>query len=318
VPERFTVGVIGAGQIAQGFDEPGDPRVLSMANAISSSGDFALGGFYDIDPARAAAAETKWSCSASPRDRGQWLAMGWDVIYIATPDARHGPDLGDALACRPRAVLVEKPIALDDRAGRELLEVAARDRIPLLVNYPRRWHTGVRRVTDMISGKEIGAPLAMSLVCSGGIAHNGVHLLDLFRTWWGGAWAVRLIGGRSGSMVLRLESDIASVDVHLTDMPTSPYYLFEMRVYCERARVEVSGRPESLTIALARPDPVYPSFRTCPEGQRFEMEGEPLLPRALERLSRLIGDAEAAAAQLAIERESHDFIAAVLKAASSE
>ena len=165
MPERFRVGVMGAGQIAQGFDQPGDARVLSMANAVRSSADFDLGGFFDIDPARSAAAEVKWSCAASPRDRATWLAVPWDVIYIATPDACHASDLRDALACRPRGLLVEKPVALDDREGRELLDVAMRERIPVLVNYPRRWHTGVRRVTEMIAREELGLRRLRSRSC---------------------------------------------------------------------------------------------------------------------------------------------------------
>lgn len=318
MPERFRVGVMGAGQIAQGFDQPGDARVLSMANAVRSSADFDLGGFFDIDPTRAAAAEVKWSCAASPRDRAAWLAIPWDVIYVATPDACHALDLRDALARRPRGVLVEKPVALDDREGRELLDVAVRERIPVLVNYPRRWHTGIRRVTEMIARDELGPPLALSLACSGGIAHNGVHLLDLFRTWWGGAWNVRRIGARGNAFALQFEDGAGSVDVHLTDMPASNYYLFEMRVYGTRGRVEVAGRPETLSIAMARPDPLYPSFITCPEVLRFDMEGEPLLSRALDALSGLLRDARAAADQLAIERETHNFIGAVLKVAASE
>ena len=107
------------------------------------------------------------------------------------------------------------------------------------------------------------------------------------------------------------------MDVHLTDMPASNYYLFEMRVYCTRGRVEVAGRPETLSIAMARPDPLYPSFITCPEEVRFDMDGEPLLPRALEALSGLIRDARATADQLALERETHDFVGAVLKVAAS-
>ncbi|MHB8621519.1 MAG: hypothetical protein ACYDAG_18485, partial [Chloroflexota bacterium] len=93
---------MGAGAIAQGFDNPTSPHVLSLAHAVSLSPEFELGGFYDIDSMRSQEAEKKWACPATPRDRQRWLNRGWDVICIATPDQRHAADLADALSVKPR------------------------------------------------------------------------------------------------------------------------------------------------------------------------------------------------------------------------
>ena len=65
VSDRLVVGILGAGRMAQGFDDPGSPQVLSLAHAVQASRPFRLGGFFDRRPERAEAAEHRWGCLPS-------------------------------------------------------------------------------------------------------------------------------------------------------------------------------------------------------------------------------------------------------------
>src|SRR5262252_5059042 len=63
--DRLVVGILGAGRMAQGFDDPHSPHVLSLAHAVHVSPGFRLGGFFDRRPERAELAERRWGCPQS-------------------------------------------------------------------------------------------------------------------------------------------------------------------------------------------------------------------------------------------------------------
>ena len=182
--DRLVVGILGAGRMAQGFDDPGSPHVLSLAHAVQASRGFSLGGFFDQRPERAEAAERRWSCPPSPRARAAWLSQPWDVVLIATPDTA------------------------------SFVNVAA-DR----------------------------------------------------------------------------------------------YYVWEMHVWCERGKIELSRSPEVLELSGLDGHPLYSSFQVLTPRERFQMEREPVLVRLLETLADAIADPDAARTLLRREIDSQAFSA---------
>jgi predicted dehydrogenase len=301
------VGIMGAGQMAQGFDKPADAHVLSLAHAVCASSSLRLGGFYDRSAERAKAAEAKWGCPETPRDRSEWLRQPWDIVCIATPDERHAEDLHDVLGCRPKAILVEKPLATDAAEGGRLLKQATQAGIPVLVNFPRRFHSGVSAVSRLIEDGRLGAPIAGTFVYSGAASHSASHMLDLFHTWWGGGWTAELKGRHGNTALIELSRGADKVAATFIGMPASAYYVWEMRVYCASGKVELSNSPETLTVDLVAPHPLYPSFNVLTQKHAFPMEDEPLLGRTFASLCAVALEPGQARRQLAREAESQDF-----------
>jgi predicted dehydrogenase len=312
--DRWRVGILGAGMMAQGFDEPGAPRILSMAHAFHRSANFTVGGFFDRVTDRAAGAEARWGCGPSPRDRVGWLDAGWDVVYIATPDEAHSTDLADVLERRPRAILIEKPVAIEPDDAERLLSRARQVGVPVMVNYPRRHHTAVRRVGTAVAAGRFARPDALVLVASGSPAHNLPHATDLFHTIWGGDWAVERGGGSDGGACLRCQRGDAAFPLLVYTRPDGDY-LWEMHVYTPDGKFELSGSPEVLTMSTTRPHPEFPSYRVLTPEFTGGMEDEPLLPRTVEALRSLISERAAAEAS---ERElaSQRFTSSVLRCLS--
>ena len=275
--DPLVVGIMGAGRMAQGYDSPGDANILSHAHAIQDHPRLRLGGFYDCDEARAAMAEDRWSVPSTPRDRSAWLDQPWDVVCIATPDDQHAQDLSDVLDRQPRAVVVEKPLATDPDQAEHLLERARDESVAVLVDFPRRYHTGVAAVGALISGGRLGSPLAGSFVFSGTPAHSAVHMLDLFHTWWGDGWRPRLIGSGSSSAMIELGRDGQKVSINVTSLPSDHHYLWEMHIFCERGKITLMSSPEVLSVDLTGKHPVYAAVDVLAPQLRFEMESEPLL-----------------------------------------
>ena len=308
---RWRTGIMGAGMIAQGFDKPGDKRVLSMAHAFIQVPNFKLGGFYDQDPCRAEEAEQKWDCPTTPRSRDKWLNSGWDVIYIATPDECHGNDFRDALAHHPRAILIEKPLATNSAEGVTLLEEAYRLGVIVIVDYPRRWHSATSKVAEFIRAGKVGIPVSAVFTVSGGVIHNLSHALDLFLAWWGDGWQVSL-NSRHGSVTcLTFSRGEVSFEAIVIDQTAQLYYVFEMHIYCSQGKVELSYSPEIVELFYLKPHPAYPAYRVLTPFFRMGMEEEPLLCHTLEALAAAMANPVQAEDPYRREIESQMFMAEV-------
>jgi predicted dehydrogenase len=309
----YVVGIMGAGRIAQGFDKPGDSHVLTIAHAVTSSSAFRLGGFYDLDSEKSEAAERKWGSPQSPRDRVRWLNQPWDVVCIATPDEQHVADIRDVLPRKPKALMVEKPLAIERDDAINLLREANRLGVPVLVDFPRRWHSGVAAVSEQIVQGSLGKPLAATFVYSGEAIHSAVHLLDLFHMWWGGGWNVELESCRSNIVHVTFARMSEVVAASFVKVPAISYYVLEMHIYCERGKIELSRSPEMLEVSELGPHPLYPSFQVLTPLKSFHMEAEPLLVRLMEKLAGMIEDPVMARTQAMREMDSQVFSSQVLR-----
>jgi Oxidoreductase family, NAD-binding Rossmann fold len=311
--DRLLVGILGAGRMAQGFDDPHSPHVLSLAHAVQASRGFRLGGFFDQRPERAEAAERRWSCPPSPRARAEWLSQPWDVVLIATPDAEHGADLRDVLARKPKGIVVEKPVATDGAEGLRLLEEAERLGVPVLVDFPRRWHSGVAAAARHIAAGRLGMPIAAALTYSGDGAHSAVHMLDLFHTWWGPGWTPTLVSRAGDVALVTLRHGHDALTASFVNVPADCYYVWEMHVWCERGKIELSRSPEVLEVSGLDGHPLYSSFQVLTPRECFPMEHEPVLVRLMDTLAGAIADPDAARALLRREMDSQAFSAEVLR-----
>ena len=310
---EWRVGIMGAGMIAQGFDRPGDNRVLSMAHAFTRIPDFKLGGFYDQNARQAEEAEQKWGCPATPRLRTEWLNSGWDVIYIATPDECHANDFRDALAQLPRAILVEKPLAINGDEALKLLKDARQLGVLVMADYPRRWHSATQKVTEFIRIGKVGIPVSAVLTVSGGVIHNLPHALDLFLSWWGGGWKVSFNSRRESITCLTFSRGDVSFEAAVIDRPAQLYYVFEMHIYCSQGKIELSHSPEIVEVSDLQAHPAYPAYRVLTPFFRTEMEEEPLLCSAVETLRTVMANPVKAEEAYRRELESQMLMAEVFR-----
>jgi predicted dehydrogenase len=298
--------------MAQGFDTPRSARVLSLAHAVKRSPRLRLAGIFDVRRGRAAAAEDKWGCPPSPRTREAWLDSGWDVVIIATPAASHPQDLRDVLARRPRAVLVEKPVAADGHEAVRLLEHARTARVPVMVDFPRRRHSGVEKISRWFADGVLGRVLEVRARYSGGLANNGIHLLDLVAAWCGSTGRVRRVLARPGQAWLDYRARAGPVALLLAEAPQTDCYVWELACDTREARIELGGYPETLRVFRRRPHAVYPRYQVLAEDRRWTVDDEPLLVRAVEHLATLARATAVADAHLRTEIERHRFFRAVL------
>ena len=104
-----------------------------------------------------------------------------DVLTVATPDDRHGKIVLDSTIAGIKGILCEKPIATSLETADKMIEACQRAKVPMVVNYTRRWMPLYHKVRESIREGAIGQLISMSATHGGPRAmlfRNGTHYLD--------------------------------------------------------------------------------------------------------------------------------------------
>lgn len=166
--------IIGAGQIAGGYDSLESEAVLTHAHAYKRHKDFNLLGFYDIDFNSASNMAKKWDCSAfTTLDEIKTV----DVISICTPDEYHLESVKAVLKLNPKIIFLEKPLSNDIEEAKEIISISKK--IPILVNYSRRFTPEFQEIALKIKNNEFGNYQSGNGLYGKGFIHNGSHMTNL-------------------------------------------------------------------------------------------------------------------------------------------
>ncbi|KOV78073.1 Gfo/Idh/MocA family protein [Nocardia sp. NRRL S-836] len=181
------LGVVGLGVISRFY-----------LAALEKSPDFTLAAVCDRDPAAL-------SGHAVPgyRDHRELLAAGGlDAVVVTAPNDVHATVCRDVLTAG-LPVCVEKPLATTLADGRDLADLAARQRVALFTAFHRRYNSNVLALRDKVGDATIESMTVRYLEqieehvghdrwyldaerCGGGcVADNGPNALDLVRLFLG-------------------------------------------------------------------------------------------------------------------------------------
>lgn len=172
-----------------------------------------------------------------------------DFVVICSENVKH-KDMVIASAQAGKHILCEKPISVDIKSAKEMIETANRYGVQLQTAFPVRFSPIVRRVKDMIDRGEFGKIFAFnctnhgkmpggwfvdkSLAGGGAIMDHTVHVMDILR-WYLGCEAEYVYA--EGDTLLH---DIPSDDVGLVSIT------FENGIF---ATIDTSwSRPKSFPI----------------------------------------------------------------------
>jgi predicted dehydrogenase len=255
-------GAIGAGREAR---HP-DVGVDSHAAAYDACADTELAAVCDVDAALAEACARRFGVSAVHSDPAALLAEGPEIVSVCTPDATHA-ELVEAALRAPgvRAVLAEKPLALDAGAAHALAALAREHGVVLAVAYFRRFAPALRALRDELAAGAIGELQHVAGVYVKGLKHNGTHWLDLLRFLVGEPVAVRgwdRLGEGGGDPTLDAELTLADgAGARLAGLDTSAYTAFEMDLVGTRGRVRLAEAGHVLERWDVGDDARYPGYR---------------------------------------------------------
>jgi predicted dehydrogenase len=259
--KRLRAAVIGCGWIGAGESLHRESvGIQSHAEAYASHSRTVLSAVVDESADSVKKAAVRWNAGQSFTDSVEMLkAVDPEIVSICTPDALHASSLLTVLnsGTSLRAILAEKPIALNVLEAREVKAVADSRGVILGVNYSRRYCPAYAELRAEIQSGILGGIQQIHGFYGKGLVHNGTHWIDLVRF---------LCGEISHMRALPLAvpcDDTPAVSIVLRNgvtailQPSKPeaFTLFEMDLLAEKGRVRmVSGGliMERYTLASSR------------------------------------------------------------------
>ena len=179
--------IVGCGNIAGRLDElrqsDSTTPPLSHAGAYSQNRRFLITGCVDPDRKRRSEFQKYWNVENGYDTLAEVSQQGskFDVVSVCSPTSFHLEHLKLVLALSPALVFCEKPIGDDFAEARNLEESYSYKKIPLLINYSRRFDESVNRLKHEVETGIYGDLRSVSGYYNKGLLNNGSHFLDLLR-----------------------------------------------------------------------------------------------------------------------------------------
>lgn len=262
---KYTAVIIGAGRIAASFDTPKNKEILTYAHAYRKHPKTELVGFFDINQLVAKRAARQWSCQ-SFADIDQMLhTVRPAIVSICTPDAAHLLMLEKVASYEPKLVICEKPVTLQAATTKRVIALYQKKKIPLLINYSRRFDTSMQALRDQLMKGEFGQIIGATGIYAKGLLHNGSHLVDLARFLFGEVVLAtplyQLVDDKAHQPTvagfLRL---IHCPQFHLVVADERCYGVFELDILAERGRIRLTDYGFTMSIQRIQEDQRYKEF----------------------------------------------------------
>lgn len=253
--------IIGAGNIAAGFDSPKSEKVLTHAHAIMLHPDFELLGFYDRDEKKSREAAGRWGGKAF-RDTASALRDA-DVVYCCVPDAFHGVVLKEIACFSPKLVVAEKPLASTFKEAQEIQSLYE-GKIPLTINYSRRFLKEFHRLKKEIPS--YGRFLKGVGYYGKGALHNGSHMVDILRFLLGEignpcAFGREIFDFEKEDSSKNLSLEIRNGNFYMMAIDSRAVTIFELELFFEKARARILGGGEKIEIYHTEDSDTYVGYK---------------------------------------------------------
>ena len=259
--DKYRAVIIGAGRMGAQFDSPESKKVLTHAHAYYKNPRIELLGFYDMNKKAAINAAKKWHCHSYFKLDEMFKSAQPDIVSICT-SGDHLPVLMKIVKYRPRLVICEKPLTIRSERVLKILTLYGKLKIPLLINYSRRFDKSVQVFKKEINQEKYGKILCASGIYTKGIIHNGSHLIDLCRYLFGEVLDFKILhavtdykhNDKSVTAFLKFEK---CGQFYLMAGNEKKYSIFELDVLLERQRVRFVNSGSEIITQEPEKDDLY-------------------------------------------------------------
>lgn len=275
---HYRVGVIGCGRIARfhvhGYQQV--PQVVVVAGA-------------EPEPTIRAGFGQEFGIAALYADYHEMLAQERpDIVSICTWPPLHAEMAIAAAEAGAKAIICEKPMAVNLGEADAMLAACERSGTVLLVSHQRRFHPCYRTARDLLAEGAIGDLIQVHGICMGDLLTDGTHNIDLLRFYAGDSpiqWVFAQVDlseikyryghlVEKGSLVnFAFASGVRGV-MELGSAAPAAYQ--KAYLYGTHGLIEVGG-DRTLQLRVIRAGQREPEIITAPEANPFQREVEALL-----------------------------------------
>ncbi len=274
----YRVGVIGCGRISR-FHVGGYQRVPQVTVVAGA----------EPEPMIRAGFGEEFGVTALYADYHEMLAAEQvDIVSVCTWPPLHKEMVIAAAASGAKAIICEKPMAVNLGEADAMIDACARSGTVLLVSHQRRFHPCYRTARDLVAAGAIGDLIHIHGVCMGDLLTDGTHNIDLLRfyngdspiKWVFGQVDVSEVKYRYGHLTERgsvVHFEFANGVRGLMELGTAaPRYYQKAYLYGTNGFIEVGGDRE-LAVKICRPGQDEIEVLTPAEEHPFALEVEALL-----------------------------------------
>lgn len=178
--KKYSVVIIGAGQIGARYDMPDKKHVLSHAHAFSADDRFDLVGIIDPNEDVLKEACDFWKATGySSLDEAYGVHNSFDVVINASPDTLHFDILNALITYECKVIITEKPVTLSKAKAEYLFEQFNLHNKQVILNHSRRFIDYYQEIKAQIDDAHLGEFISGTGYYGKGLLHNGTHMLDL-------------------------------------------------------------------------------------------------------------------------------------------
>jgi predicted dehydrogenase len=258
MPEMLTVAIIGAGQIAGGYDrrKNGDDGVYSHSGAYLKDGRFILETVADTDAARAELFRKEWQFGSAAASVEEICRRRHDVVSVCTPDANHFETIRSLIEHRCcRTIFAEKPLALGGEEIAELITLARENDVNIVVNFQRRFDPTHAEIRQLMATGTVRL-LAGNAYYIKGLEHIGTTMIDTINFLCGTPRKVlafnRVFNREANeySYEFILFYDDSNITVKTVDSNSSPYnyHIFEIDLLFADRRITINDNSRQMVV----------------------------------------------------------------------
>ena len=253
------IAVIGLGQAGCGYDFFGSQPLRSHVGVSRQLG-FEVTGLVDPNLyAHEQLSERFPDLSQVRRYRAiEDLEPGHhEVIVLATPPDNRYEQIKQCLDLGPRVIIIEKPLALTADDAQEIMSLFSACTTEARVNFHRRFDP-----SHVAARKQITEDVKRVVMSYGkGLFNYGSHLIDLLIDWFGEVQVVNAIVGFGNETNPSFLCHTASgVEVFISGFDGLEYDQFEIDVYMQRKKMEISAGGCCMRVLHGTPGKYYPGY----------------------------------------------------------
>ncbi|MEZ4866688.1 MAG: Gfo/Idh/MocA family oxidoreductase [Caldilineaceae bacterium] len=174
---HYRVGIIGCGRISRfhmsGYQQDSQVTVVAAA---------------EPEPTIRAQFGEEFGITDLYADYATMLAQApLDIVSVCTWPPLHAPMVVAAAKAGAKAIICEKPMAVDLGEADAMLTACAQAGTVLIINHQRRFHPVYRTARDLVAQGVIGDLIQVHGICMGDLLTDGTHNIDLLRFYAGDA-----------------------------------------------------------------------------------------------------------------------------------
>lgn len=281
--------IVGAGQIAGGFDNSEDKHILTHAHAYVNNPNVNLLGFYDIDSTQAQFMAKKWNTRViTSLDEAQ----GVDIVSICVPDEYHTEmTLKVASAIKPKIIFLEKPICKNKKDIEKLRQI----RIPILVNYSRSFSKSFQNLAHKIKNNEFGEYQCGNAFYGKGFIHNGSHMINLLNLLLGKIKKTDVFDSIGDfyddditkSLILTFEN---GKKIIINGCDCRKFTIFEFDLFFEKARIRMLNSGFEIEIYGVENDEKFKNYKTLTIKERYSTDLDLAMANAVHNIVECLKD----------------------------